>query len=147
MSAFAHRTCQKWCCASFWAQALWDYTVHGIFQVRILKWVAFPFARVSSQPRGRTQVSHIASRFFTSWAMREACPRMMERCQGKSYDSDVESRSKMSRGSISKKRQSIGPMRYLNILRKILDNLVKSWGWISGKENIKRLKEKKLHSM
>ena len=76
MSAFAHRTCQKWCCASFWAQALWDYTVHGILQVRILKWVAFPFARVSSQPRDWTQVSHIASRFFTSWATREACPLM-----------------------------------------------------------------------
>ena len=27
-----------------------DYTVHGIFQARILKWVAFPFSRGSSQP-------------------------------------------------------------------------------------------------
>ena len=26
-------------------------TVHGILQVRILKWVAFPFSRGSSQPR------------------------------------------------------------------------------------------------
>ena len=30
------------------------------------------FSRGSSQPRGRTQVSHIAGRFFTSWATREA---------------------------------------------------------------------------
>ena len=45
-----------------------DYTVHGILQARILQWVAFPFSRVSSQPRDRTQVSHIAGRFFTSWA-------------------------------------------------------------------------------
>ena len=37
---------------------------------------AVPFARVSSQPRDWTQVSHIASRFFTSWATREACPLM-----------------------------------------------------------------------
>ena len=29
-----------------------DYTVHGILQARILKWVAFPFSRGSSQPRG-----------------------------------------------------------------------------------------------
>ena len=121
-----------------------DYTIHGILQARILGWVAFPFSRLSSPPRDQTQVSHTASRFFTSWATREACPRMMERYQGKSCDSDVESRSKMSRGSVSKKRQLIGPMRYLNILRKILDNLVKSWGWINEKENIKWLKEKKI---
>ena len=28
-----------------------DYIVHGILQVRILEWVAFPFSRGSSQPR------------------------------------------------------------------------------------------------
>ena len=28
-----------------------DYTIRGIFQARILEWVAFPFSRVSSQPR------------------------------------------------------------------------------------------------
>ena len=48
-----------------------DYTVHGIVQARILKWVAFPFPRGSPQPRDRTQVSHIAGGFFTSWATRE----------------------------------------------------------------------------
>ena len=40
-----------------------DYTVHGILQDRILKWVAVPFSRGSSQPRDRTQVSHITGRF------------------------------------------------------------------------------------
>ena len=44
----------------------------GIFQARILEWVAFPFSRGSSQPRDRTQVSCIAGRFFTSWATRKA---------------------------------------------------------------------------
>ena len=48
------------------------YTVHGILQARILEWVAFPFSAGSSQPRDRTQVSCIASGFFTSWATREA---------------------------------------------------------------------------
>ena len=43
-----------------------DYTVHGILQVRILEWVAFPFSRGSSQPRDGTQVSCFAGRFFTS---------------------------------------------------------------------------------
>ena len=38
----------------------WQATVHGILQARILEWIAFPFSRRSSQPRGRTQVSFIA---------------------------------------------------------------------------------------
>ena len=49
-----------------------DYTVHGIFQARILEWVAFPYSRGSSQSRDQTQVSRIAGRFFTSWITREA---------------------------------------------------------------------------
>ena len=49
-----------------------DYTGHGVLQARTLEWVAFPFSRGSSQPRHRTQVSHIAGWFFTSWATREA---------------------------------------------------------------------------
>ena len=49
-----------------------DYTVHGIVQARILEWVAFPFSKGSSQPRDWTRVFHIAGRFFTGWATREA---------------------------------------------------------------------------
>ena len=45
-----------------------DYTAHGILQAGILEWVSFPFSRESSQPRDWTQVSHIAGRYFTSWA-------------------------------------------------------------------------------
>ena len=43
-----------------------DYTLHGILQVKILEWIAFPFSRGSSQPNDQTQVSHIAGGFFTS---------------------------------------------------------------------------------
>ena len=43
-----------------------------ILQAGIQAWVAFPFSRGSSQPRDRTQVSRIASGFFTSRATREA---------------------------------------------------------------------------
>ena len=43
----------------------------GILQERILKWVAMPSSRGSSQPKNQTQVSHIAGRFFTIWATRE----------------------------------------------------------------------------
>ena len=42
-----------------------DSSVHGILQTRILEWVTIPFSRGSSQPRDQTQVSCIASRFFT----------------------------------------------------------------------------------
>ena len=51
-------------CPTLWD--LMDYTVHGILQAKILEWVAVSFSRESSQPRDRTQVSCIASKFFTS---------------------------------------------------------------------------------
>ena len=41
-----------------------DYTVHGILQARILEWVAFPFSRGPSQPRGWTQVSALQADFL-----------------------------------------------------------------------------------
>ena len=47
-------------------------SVHRILQARILEWVAILFSRGSSQPRHWTWVSHIAGRFFTVWATREA---------------------------------------------------------------------------
>ena len=48
-----------------------DSFLHGISQARILEWVAMPFSRGSSQPRNGTQVSGIASRFFTVGTTRE----------------------------------------------------------------------------
>ena len=39
-------------------------SVHGIFQARILEWIAISFSRGSSQPRNQTQVSCIAGRFW-----------------------------------------------------------------------------------
>ena len=46
-------------------------SVHGIFQARILEWVAISFCRRSSQPRDWAQVSHIVGRLSTIWATRE----------------------------------------------------------------------------
>ena len=46
-------------------------SVHGIFQAIVLEWIAISFSRGSSQPRDRTQVSHIVDRCFTVWATRE----------------------------------------------------------------------------
>ena len=45
--------------------------VHGIFQARMLEWVAIFFSRGSSWPRDWKRDSWIAGRFFTIWATRE----------------------------------------------------------------------------
>ena len=44
---------------------------YGILQARILEWVA-SFSRVSSRRKNWTYFLHIAGRFFTIWATREA---------------------------------------------------------------------------
>ena len=62
----------KWLSHAWLFATPMDYTVYGNLQAKILEWVAFPFSRRSSQPRDQTQVRHIAGRFFTSWATREA---------------------------------------------------------------------------
>ena len=46
-------------------------SVHGIFQARVLEWVAIPFSQGSSWPWDWTWVSCIAGRFFTVWTTRE----------------------------------------------------------------------------
>ena len=50
-------------------------SVHGIFQARILEWVAMPFSKGSSQPRDWTHmshISHIGKQVFTTSAICEA---------------------------------------------------------------------------
>ena len=65
-----------------------------------LNWVAYPFSRGSTQPRNWTGVSCTASRFFTSWATREApsiyilllksCPYMCMRFKNTFYHRALE---------------------------------------------------------
>ena len=43
-------------------------SVHGIFQARILEWVAISFSRGTSWPRDQTWVSLIVGRRITIWA-------------------------------------------------------------------------------
>ena len=43
-------------------------SIHGIFQARILEWIAISFSRGTSWPRNWTQVSCIVGRCFTVWA-------------------------------------------------------------------------------
>ena len=59
-------------------------SVLGIFQARILEWIAISFSRGSFRPRNWAQVPCIAGTFFTDWAMREAhmsaqsCPTLCD---------------------------------------------------------------------
>ena len=48
-------------------------SVYGIFQARVLEWVAMSFSRGSSRPKDRTWVSHIVGRRFTVWATWTPC--------------------------------------------------------------------------
>ena len=51
------------------------FSVHGLFQARILEWASISYSSGSSWPRDWTHVSCvscIADRFFTRWAIREA---------------------------------------------------------------------------
>ena len=50
---------------------------HGIFQTRVLEWVAISFSRGSSQPRDWNQVFCIVDRCFTTWANREVQELML----------------------------------------------------------------------
>ena len=47
-------------------------SIHGIFQARVLEWIAIAFSRGLSQPRNRIRVSRTAGRRFTVGAIREA---------------------------------------------------------------------------
>ena len=47
-------------------------SIHGIFQARILEWVAISFSKGSSRPRDQTRASRIAGRLLTIWASRES---------------------------------------------------------------------------
>ena len=58
-------------------------SVHGIFQARVLEWIAIAFSRGSSRPRNRTRVSRIAGRCFTVWATKwsevsQSCPTLCD---------------------------------------------------------------------
>ena len=60
-------------------------SIHRIFQVRILEWIAISFSRGSSWPRNQTQASHTSGRLFTIWATREAQKWVAEHGKGRIF--------------------------------------------------------------
>ena len=65
-----------WLFATPWTVAYEAPLSMGIFQARILEWVAISFSRRSSRPRDWTQVSRIIGWRFTVWATREVPCRL-----------------------------------------------------------------------
>ena len=68
-----------WWCSLLVVSNSWDpmdcsppgCSVYGIFQARILQWVAVFFSRGSSWPRNWTWISCLAGSLFTNWARME----------------------------------------------------------------------------
>ena len=52
------------------------FSVHRIFQARILEWVVTSYSGGSSQPRDGTHVSCIGRRILCHWATREVSPAL-----------------------------------------------------------------------
>ena len=77
-------------------------SIHGIFQAKVLEWVAISFSRGSSWPSDWTQVSHVAGRCFNLWATREA------------YAEDIMWNAMMeeARAGIQIARRNISNLRY-----------------------------------
>ena len=74
-SSLCYTICSHWgcvICSVMSNSTTPNSSVHGILQARILEWVAIPSSRGSCRLRNWTQVSCIAGRFFTIWAIREA---------------------------------------------------------------------------
>ena len=84
-----------------------SFSVHGILQARILEWVAISFSRASSQPRDRTQVSHIAGRRFNLCTTREALKHKNTVSQKTSYR-DIELRIQVLTSKISREEKKPG---------------------------------------
>ena len=61
-SSEVDQSCPTLCNPMDWS--LPGSSIHGIFQARVLEWVAISFSRGSSQPRDRTQVSRVVGRCF-----------------------------------------------------------------------------------
>ena len=110
-----------WLFATPWTVAYQAPPVHGIFQARILEWVAISFSRASFLPRYQTWVPRIVGRRFTVWATREArywywdWQKRGANTEGKSFSSCCNTPSPCSRDYILPEEpgglQSMGSQR------------------------------------
>ena len=93
-------------------------SVHGIFQARILEWVAIPFSKGSSQPRDWTRVYCTSGRFFTIWATREGRENMCLNTLENTYLNTLQEKKKLL--SIGSRKIIIVIHFFLGVLKNIL---------------------------
>ena len=105
-------------------------SVHEILQARILEWVAMPFYKGSSQPRDWIGVSHIADRFFTIWANREAfnLPSCAWHRAPKSWEFPIMSSVKASWGNLRLGAGCQGTNQVMRGLKLSVPTLSPLWG-------------------
>ena len=101
----------------------------GIFQAKVLEWVAISCSRGSSRPRDQTWVFSIADRCFTIWATREAQQRTYLLClfpnQGSNPGIETGSSAMEADALTSELPGRIRPI--------LCPNCKESWGkWVSG---------------
>ena len=91
-------------------------SIHGIFQARILEWVAISFSRISSRSRDWTQASHIVSRCFYCLSDQRSLNR---------FNSTKKSTTTTKRGRKGKRKKKI--QKQLQKKSKYKDNRYISW--------------------
>ena len=75
---------------SFRPHGLPGSSLHGIFQARILEWVAISFSRVSSQPRDSTRIyPHCRQTVYHLSQSRQSCPTLCDAIDGSPPGSPV----------------------------------------------------------
>ena len=79
LSDCAYSFSHVWLFATPWTRVCQPSLPMGILQARILEWIAMPSSRRYSQDKDTTQVSNIASEFFTIWATMEALKSITEK--------------------------------------------------------------------
>ena len=97
------------------------FSVLEVLQAKILEWIAIPFSRGTSQPRGQTLLSYITGIFFTIWAT------------GKSYLFSRWPRILMAHlnkiGLIQLQKWNNYPVIYLLFWLWNVSTFIRVWGW------------------
>ena len=104
-------------------------SVHGIFQAKVLEWVAICFSRGSSHPRDWTWVSHIVGRRFTIWVTKEVWYQILEGCW--TFRSGGREKALLMMvfelGRWRRWRRRGGPLKYLQINKFKIQPMTASW--------------------
>ena len=126
---------------SLWPHGLYTssgFPVHGIFQARILEWVAIFYSRESFLPRDWTCVSWICRWIFYHWAMWEACVERDWTYQSQRDVTYIEWVYAQNSGSSSGRFFKVASLFIDPEGHGCLTLSPETWGWIKNKNSIHR---------